>query len=50
VNPNYLQGYLDEFYYRINRSIHKNTIFENLLKRMVLGQYFSKKQIKFTYS
>lgn len=50
VNPNYLQGYLDEFCYRINRSIHKNTIFENLLKRMVLGQYFSKKQIKFAYS
>lgn len=50
VNKNYLQGYLDEFCYRINRSIHKNSIFENLIQRMVLGQYRTKKQIKFAYS
>ncbi len=50
VNHNYLQGYLDEFCYRINRSIHKNTIFENLIGRMVKGQKTTKKQIKFAYS
>jgi len=50
LSHHYLQGYLDEFCYRINRSIHKNTIFENLLGRMVSGQYRSKKQIKFAYS
>ncbi|HLT33059.1 MAG TPA: IS1595 family transposase, partial [Aquaticitalea sp.] len=26
---------LDEFSYRINRSIHKQTIFDNLISRMV---------------
>lgn len=50
VNHKYLQGYLDEFCYRINRSIHKNTIFENLLSRMVLGQKITKNKIKFAYS
>jgi transposase-like protein len=50
VNHNYLQGYLDEFCYRINRSIHKNTIFENLIGRMVKGQVITKNQIKFAYS
>lgn len=47
VNHDYLQGYLDEFCYRINRSIHKKTIFDNLLQRMVFGSYVPKKQIKF---
>lgn len=31
VHPEYLQGYLDEFCYRINRSIHKENIFDNLI-------------------
>ena len=35
VSPEYLQAYLNEFCYRINRSIHKETIFDNLLNRMV---------------
>jgi transposase-like protein len=50
VDHTYLQGYLDEFCYRINRSVHKSTIFENLIARMVAGAYRSKKQIKFAYS
>lgn len=49
VNHDYLQGYLDEFCYRINRSIHKNTIFDNLLQRMVSETKITKKQIKFAY-
>jgi len=49
VSPIYLQGYLDEFCYRINRSIHKENIFNNLLSRMIDGNYTSKKQIKFVY-
>lgn len=49
VNHDYLQGYLDEFCYRINRSIHKETIFDNLLQRMVLARQITKKQIKFAY-
>jgi transposase-like protein len=49
VSHDYLQGYLDEFCYRINRSIHKETIFDNLLQRMVFGSQVTKKQIKFAY-
>ena len=49
VNTNYLQGYLDEFCYRINRSIFKNSIFDNLIARMANGSYISKKQIKYAY-
>jgi transposase-like protein len=45
VDPNYLQGYLDEFCYRINRSIHKNSIFENLLSRMMNASHTPKKLI-----
>lgn len=49
VDKRYLQAYLDEFCYRINRSIHKDTIFDNLLQRMVANQPFPKKQLKLTY-
>lgn len=31
----HIQKYLDEFSYRINRSQHKDTIFDNLIQRMV---------------
>lgn len=50
VDNDYLQGYLDEFCYRINRSISKNSIFDNLISRMAMGIYISKKQIKYAYS
>jgi hypothetical protein len=46
VNPAYLQGYLDEFCYRINRSIHKETIFDNLAPRMVNGGQMTKSAIQ----
>lgn len=50
VDHGYLQGYLDEFCYRINRSIHKETIFDNLLRRMIIGKVTTKNQIKFAYN
>jgi len=50
VSHVYLQGYLNEFCYRINRSLHKETIFDKLLNRMVNVLHKSKKQIKFAYS
>jgi transposase-like protein len=50
VNKNYLQAYLNEFCYRINRSVHKNSIFENLIERMVLSEKTTKKTLKFVYS
>ncbi|TAG57601.1 MAG: IS1595 family transposase [Cytophagales bacterium] len=49
VNPDYLQGYLNEFCYRINRSIFKESIFDNLLNRMMLAEPCAKNQIKFVY-
>jgi transposase-like protein len=49
VDKRYLQAYLDEFCYRINRSIHKKTIFDNLLQRMVKGEPFPKKLLAMTY-
>lgn len=35
VNVFHLQKYLDEYFYRLNRSIYKETIFDNLIRRMV---------------
>jgi hypothetical protein len=49
VDHDYLQGYLDEFCFMINRYRHKNTIFYNLLQRMVLVSKTTKDQIKFAY-
>lgn len=49
VHPDYLQGYLNEFCYRINRSIFKESIFDNLLNRMMLAEPCAKNQIKFVY-
>lgn len=35
VSPEHLQKYLDEYCYRFNRSIFKETIFDKLIQRMV---------------
>ncbi len=35
VNKFHLQKYLDEYFYRLNRSIYKETIFDNLIKQMM---------------
>ena len=35
INPGHLQKYLDEYCYRFNRSIFKETIFDKLIVRMV---------------
>ena len=35
VSENNIHRYFDEFCYRINRSQSKETIFDNLIKRMV---------------
>ncbi|TVR82210.1 MAG: IS1595 family transposase [Chitinophagaceae bacterium] len=40
-----LQGYLDEYCYRFNRSFMKEGIFDNLLNRMVSGQPCTYKMI-----
>lgn len=35
ISPEHLQKYLDEYCYRFNRSIFKNTIFDKMIARMV---------------
>lgn len=50
VDKRYLQAYLEEFCYRINRSIHKDSIFENLMSKMIATPQMTKNQIKFVYS
>lgn len=35
VSPKYLQAYLDEYCYRFNRNIFKDSIFDNLIQRMI---------------
>ncbi len=45
IHPHHFQKYLDEFSYRINRSIHKQTIFDNLIKRLLKHKHSSYKEI-----
>jgi hypothetical protein len=45
VHKEHLQKYLDEFFYRLNRSIFKETIFDNIFKRLVQHQHRGWKQI-----
>ena len=46
VSKKYLQSYLDEFSFRFNRSIFRNTIFHKLLERVVEFQYSDKNLCK----
>jgi len=45
VDKGHLQKYLDEFFYRLNRSIFKDFIFDNLIKRLVAQRHYSWNQI-----
>lgn len=45
VSSKHVQKYLDEYCYRINRSIYRNTIFHNLIKRMALAKPVTYKEI-----
>jgi ISXO2-like transposase domain/Transposase zinc-ribbon domain len=45
VNKGHLQKYLDEYFYRLNRSIYKNSIFDNIFKRLVSHPHRGWKQI-----
>jgi hypothetical protein len=47
VKKEYLQKYLDEYFYRLNRSIYKDSIFDNIFKRLVSHPHQSWKQIVF---
>ena len=45
MDKSHIQKYLDEFSYRLNRSIHKQTIFDNLIKRGVNHKHVAYKDI-----
>lgn len=45
VHPEHINSYLDEFSFRINRSIYKQTIFHKIMERVVQGQHASYKSI-----
>jgi hypothetical protein len=45
VNIGHLQKYLDEYFFRLNRSIFKETIFDKLFKRLVNHEHYQWNQI-----
>jgi len=45
VHPEHINHYLDEFSFRINRSIYKETIFHKLIERLVIHKKSSYKDI-----
>jgi hypothetical protein len=46
MHEGHIEKYPDEYSYRLNRSIHKQTIFDNLINRMSKHQHVSYKEIK----
>jgi hypothetical protein len=45
VKKEHLQKYLDEYFYRLSRLIHKDSIFDNIFKRLVSHPHQGWKQI-----
>jgi hypothetical protein len=45
MHQGHLEKYLDEYSYRLNRSIHKQTIFDNLINRMMNNNHISYQEI-----
>lgn len=46
VHAEHIEKYLDEYSFRINRSIFKQTIFDTLINRMVIGKPITYQMIK----
>ncbi len=46
VHKEHINSYLDEFSFRINRSIYKYSIFDKIIERVVKGRHISYKEIK----
>jgi len=46
MHEHHIERYLNEYSYRLNRSIHKHTIFDNLIKRMVTNKHIGLQAIK----
>ena len=45
VHPEHTNAYLNEFSFRINRSIYKDSIFHKIIERVVEGEHIGYKQI-----
>jgi hypothetical protein len=45
-NKEYVDKYLQEYFYRFNRRNHRNTIFSNILNRMAVGSPITYLQLK----
>ena len=45
IKKEHLQKYLNEYFYRLNRSIYKDTIFDNIFNRLVAHTHKCWKQI-----
>ena len=45
INDRYLQGYLDEFCFRLNRHLFRNTIFHTLVNKMMNQQAITRTQL-----
>ena len=46
VHDEHIEKYLNEYSYRLNRSIHKQTIFDNLINRMMNSNHIGYQDIK----
>ena len=46
IHEDHIEKYLDEYSYRLNRSIYKQTIFDNLITRMLKTHHVSYQEIK----
>lgn len=46
IHEQNIERYLDEYSYRLNRSIHKQTIFDNLIVRMMNRKHINLQSIK----
>lgn len=45
MHEGHIEKYLDEYSYRLNRSLHKQTIFDNVINRMLKHQHIGYNQI-----
>lgn len=45
VHPEHVNSYLDEFSFRLNRSIYKESIFHKMMERVVLNKHMNYKSI-----
>lgn len=45
INDRYLQGYLDEFCFRLNRHLFRNTIFHTLINKMMIHKAIKRTEL-----